>query len=89
MKLNSHQWSGGGRGDGGGSSARREHEIEGSFGQVSSWDRVEANVGSGGRGAGNSELTAAAVHKGAEGQGLEPQPLLVTERSKMQYDFEG
>jgi hypothetical protein len=71
---------------------RREHEIEGSLGEVSSWDRVEANGGSGpggpGRGAGNSELTAAAVQKGAERQCLKAQPLLV-ERCKMQNDFEG
>ena len=49
MKLNSHHWSGGGRSDGGGVSVRREHEIEGSLGQVSSRDRVEAKGGRGGR----------------------------------------
>ena len=48
LKLYSHQWSGGGRGDGGGGSVRREHEIEGSLGYVSSWDRVEANGGNAG-----------------------------------------
>ena len=88
MKLNSRHWSGGGRGNSGGGGARREHEIEGSLGEVSSRNRVEAKRGSGGTGAGNSELTAAAVQKGAERQCLKAQPLLV-ERCKMQNAFEG
>ena len=88
MKLNSRYWSGGGRSNSGGGGVWREHEIEGSLGEVSSRDRVEANGGSGSRGAGNSELTAAAVQKGAERQCLKAQPLLV-ERCKMQNAFEG
>ncbi len=86
MKLNRHQWSGGGRSNSGGGGVRREHEIEGSLGEVSSRDRVEANGGSWGRGAGNSELTAAAVQKRAERQCLKSQPLLV-QRCKMQNNF--
>lgn len=88
MKLNSRHWSGGGRGNSGSGDVRREHEIEGSLSKVSSRDRVEANRGGGSTGAGNSELTAAALQKGAERQCLKAQPLLV-ERCKMQNAFEG